>query len=149
MRDNALVSPIIADPGDSSPDALLAERYGRRPRNPARRRLALWVTLATFVVVAVVFIGWASLARVRGDVDVVDMGMSDVRTDSATFTFQVTVPPGVPVVCTVRAINVALLEVGRTDVELAATPTGRTKTSVTVRTVERAEGGGVKSCVRR
>ncbi|MBL8932454.1 MAG: DUF4307 domain-containing protein [Kineosporiaceae bacterium] len=129
----------------TSPE-LLAQRYGRSS-TPTRNRRPLTIALVAFVVIGVTFAVWASAARGRTNVTWVDLGSREVTVDSATFTFQLGLPPGDTAICTIRAVNEGLVEVGRRDVRVGPSATGQVRTSVTVRTTERAAGGGVKACV--
>jgi hypothetical protein len=133
----------------TSPE-LLAERYGR-PADPVRVRRRLMVTLVVFVTVAVAFVVWAAAARGRGNVEWTDLGLDQatLTPERATFTFQLALPAGDQAICTVRAVNERRTEVGRKDVVLGPSESGRLRTSVTLRTTERAAGGGVKACVLR
>jgi hypothetical protein len=107
------------------------------------------VTLAVFVVAVLGFAGWVSLERSRSGVNWIELGVVPHGSRSATVSFQVSLPSGRSAVCTVRAVNDALTEVGRTDVVVGPAPTGQVRLSTTVRTAETATGGGVKACVVR
>ncbi len=127
---------------------LLAERYGRST-DPLANRRRLTAVFVVFVVVAVAFMAWAAAGRSRGNVEWTELGMDNasLTPGSATFEFQLSLPPGRQATCTVRAVNDRMTEVGRKDVVLGPTDSGRLITNVTVRTVELAAGGGIKACV--
>lgn len=124
---------------------LLAQRYGLP--GPRRSRGTLMVLLVVFVVVGVAFAIWGAASRERANVYSTDLGLSEVRLDSVTVTFQISLPPGRTAACTVRAVNAGLVEVGRKDIRVGPSENGQVRTSVTLRTTERAHGGGVKACV--
>jgi len=132
----------------TSPD-MLARRYGRsrRSADPAVTRRRLMVSLVVFVVLGVGFAAWAAAGRGRGDVAWTDLGLSQVSDTSVTVSFQLALPPGRTATCTVRAVNEGLVEVGRRDVVLGPSGNGQLRTTVTLRTTQRATGGGVKACV--
>ncbi len=129
-----------------SSSELLAQRYGL-PTGAKRSRSTLMVLLVAFVVIGVAFAVWGAASRDRANVYSTDLGLSEVSVDSVTVTFQISLPAGRTAACTVRAVNVGLVEVGRKDVRVGPSESGQVRTSVTLRTTERADGGGVKACV--
>lgn len=128
---------------------MLAQRYGRprRTGDPTVTRRRLMVALVVFVIVGVTFAAWAAAGRSRGDVSTTDLGLREATDSSVTIDFQVSLPPDRKAICTVRAVNEGLIEVGRRDVVVGPSSTGQLRTTVTLRTTQRAAGGGVKSCV--
>lgn len=130
------------------PDHIIADRYGRADRDPARTRRGLTVALLVFVVLAVGLAAWAALARGR-TATWIDLGVT-VRDDSeATVAFQVGLPADRQAVCTVRVVNAVHADVGRRDVTVGPDASGLVRTEVTLRTSERATAGGVRDCTLR
>ena len=69
----------------------------------------------------------AAAGRSRGNVEWTELGMDNasLTPGSATFEFQLSLPPGRQATCTVRAVNDRMTEVGRKDVVLGPTDSGR------------------------
>ena len=149
-----------ATPGLTSDDAGAAgrgadarardERYGRRPGGRrARRGLALGAA-----VLAAVAVGWGAWVSHRLTSDAVtwqDVGF-DVTGDAPTrVTFDVHFAPDLPAgaraVCTVRALNEVMAEVGLLDVTVGPASQRSVRATVEVPTSERAVTGLVKECV--
>jgi hypothetical protein len=131
----------------TSPD-LLRERYGRSERAAVPRR-AVVIALVVFTVMAVAFAAWVAVDRSRTALQWTELGVSVQGPDQATLTFQLSLPPGSRALCAVRLVNDARTEVGRREVLLGPSETGRVRTSVTMRTTEPATAGEVRACVRR
>jgi hypothetical protein len=130
------------------------ERYGR-VITPGRRLLLL-AAGALALAVALGWIGWVTLGS-PSDVSWQDVGYS-VRSDSEVqVTFDVsfssevdagsrTTTSNPTAICTVHALNELRTEVGLQDFRVQAGPHGQVRTTVTLRTSERATTGLVKAC---
>jgi len=129
-------------------DPIIADRYGLRaePRTEGRRRRVV-IAAAVAIVVAVGLVAWAAFSR-EDSVSWLDRGVSTTA-DTATVTFQVSLPRGAQATCTVRVVNEVRLEVGRTDVVVGPSDETVIRGQVTMRTSEPAVDGGVRDCVRR
>lgn len=126
-----------------------AERYGDTPADPERARRRLMWAFVAFVVLTVALAAWVAVDRSSKAVVVVPLGVTVPDDGSATITFQVDMAPNSEAVCTVTANNAALAPVGRQDVTVRTGTDGAVRSSVTIRTSERATSGGVSDCVRR
>ncbi len=127
---------------------IIADRYGRR-RDPVRTRRSLLAVLAVFVVTAVGFAVWVATERGRTALTWTELGVDVAGDEAATLTFQLSLPPGRQAICTVRVVNEVRTEVGRRDVVVGPARTGVVRTTVEMRTSERATAGGVRDCVLR
>lgn len=123
-----------------------ADRYGD-VSDPARARRRLITLFAVFAAVVVAFAVWVGVEKGRTGVTWIELGLEVPDAGTARLTFQVELPKGATAVCTVSMRNDALAEVGRVDVTVGPSDTGRVRTTATARTSERASGARVSSCV--
>ena len=136
------------------PPSRPADRYGDRPASPQRTRGLLWV-LAGFTALIVAFAGWSALRGAVTTVHSSDLAVHAIDSGTAEVTWSVRPPAGRGAVCTVRAVNARLDEVGRLDVEVSADQVkrdgeeGSLRVVTRLRTSEGATGGGVKTCLVR
>lgn len=129
----------------------LDERYGRRPDRGRRARTLL---VAAGVLLAGLAAGWGAwVAHIVTDRPVTweDIGF-EVTGDAATrVTFDVhlagDLPPDARAICTVRALNHTMAEVGLRDVTVGPASRRTLRTTVEIPTSERAVTGTVKECV--
>ncbi len=127
--------------------SIIADRYGRRD-DPVRTRRILVIALVVFVLAASSFAAWVALGRQDG-VTWIDRGVEVLADDVATVSFQVSLPPGAQAICQVRAVDRTRADVGRQDVVVGPSTTGVVDLTVRLRTTQRADGGGVRTCVLR
>jgi hypothetical protein len=133
----------------TSPTAPPGDRYGRTA-TPAQGRRRLAAAAALLLTLAV---GWAAWAAVQQSGDGVawnDVGYR-VRSPAAVeVTFDVSVPDaGMPVVCTLRALNAGHAVVGLIDVGVTPATAGTLRLTRSVPTSETAVTGVVKACAAR
>ena len=139
----------------AAPQARPADRYGDRVEHSVRSRRWPWVAVACFTAVVVGFAAWAALRGAGSDVHTADVGVRAVDPGTAEVTWSVHPPAGRGAVCTIRALNARIDEIGRLDVEVTAAQVSRDGTAgtlrltTTLRTSEPAVGGGVKACLVR
>ncbi len=130
---------------------LAQERYGQR--GPTRRtRLNLLVAAVVVVVVALGYIGWATLVR-HPQLTWQDLSYDVQSASRTTVTFEVSFNlrghhSGRPsAICTIEALNVESTEVGRQDVTVTAGANNRVQAVAVLPTSERANTGTVEECV--
>jgi Domain of unknown function (DUF4307) len=130
----------------------LDARYGRRPPNPARRRLLL-AALAVFVVAAGAWIVWAAIRISQVSLSWADAGADASDPAAVRVSFVVSLAPGARAVCAVQATDSSGDIVGWLDVPVDAPASGgsvvRVPRTATVPTSQPATGGGVSDCARR
>jgi hypothetical protein len=128
----------------------LDERYGRRPGPGPRARAALVAGGLVLVAAAVAWAAWVALTVTDQAVTWQDVAF-DVTGDTVTVvTFDVRfagdLPDDAEAVCTVRALNQVMAEVGLRDVTVGPASRETVRTTVQVPTSERAVTGLVKEC---
>lgn len=131
-------------------EALLAERYGRRP---GRGRAGL---LVAATALGLLFLGFA-LWYVRGvaaePLHWTDIGFDVTGPERVDVTFRLEfaddVPAGAAAVCTLRALNATSAEIGRADVTVTRGEGRAVITTAGVPTGETAATGLVQACVLR
>jgi hypothetical protein len=128
-------------------DALLEQRYGRRPSPAPRRRL--WVIAVAFVVIGVVWAGWIGLQQARTPVRWQEVRFTPVDAGHSELIFTVTADPGHRAICTVRIFNSGLTEVGGIDVPVGPSTLPSFSVTATVPTFELGSSGAVRSCAAR
>jgi len=132
-----------------------ADRYGDRSPGGGGVRRRPWVAVSGFAAVVVAFAAWSALQGARSDVHSSDIGVRALDPGTAEVTWSVHPPAGRGAVCTVRALNARIDEVGRLDVEVSADQVtrdgdaGTLRLTTRLRTSEPAVGGGVKACLVR
>lgn len=143
-------------PGDGTPHGdgalrraseadLLAERYGKAPGAPQRRRR----TVAAAVIAGVLGLAavvWLGIGRLSVPVEAVDVGFSIVDATAVEVTFDVVKDPEATVVCRVRALNPSFAEIGVRDVQVGPTPERVSRVTARVATTELATTGLVQWC---
>ncbi len=113
------------------------------------------MAVVCFTALVVAFAAWSALRRAGSDVHSSDIGVRAVDPGTAEVTWSVHPPVGRGAVCTVRALNARIDEIGRLDVEVSAEQVRRDGDAGTLllttrlRTSEPAVGGGVKACLAR
>jgi hypothetical protein len=131
--------------------AALDERYGRRPGHGGRARVILLVVGTLLAALAVAWGAWVSQTVTSKPLTWQDIGFEVTGDTAVRVTFDVRFDGGLPddaeAVCTVRALNQVLAEVGLRDVTLGPASRGAIRTTVDVPTSERAVTGLVKECV--
>jgi len=125
-----------------------ADRYGDRPRSATVRR-RLIVAFVAFAAAVMALAAWAAVERYRTGISWIELGLTARDETSATLTFQVSMPAGRTAVCTVRAVNEGLAEVGRQDITVGPSQEGSIRVTATIKTSERASAGSVKTCIQR
>ena len=125
----------------------LDERYGRRPARANRRPLI--AALAVFVAVALAWAVWAAVGLGRASVTVGQVAVDASDPGLVRVRFALSLTPGRPAVCSVRATAPDGSVVGWADVELAPSASGSTAATAEIRTSLPASGGGVGTCVAR
>jgi hypothetical protein len=142
--------------GSDSPAATggapsLDERYGRRPGGVRRTRVLLAAGGAVLVALAVAWGAWVSHELTDRPLTWQDVGFEVLGDDSTRVTFDVRfagdLPDDAEAICTVRALNQVMAEVGLRDVTLGPAARGVVRATVAVPTSERAVTGLVKECV--
>jgi hypothetical protein len=121
-------------------------RYGpqRGPRSARRTVLALW----TLGVVGTVATVWVGIGMARTPVTWEDIGFRIDGTEQVEVVYEVARPdPGVPVRCTLEALNHRYGQVGVVEVDVPASTDRVVRRSAVVRTSEQAVTGIVKYCV--
>ncbi|WP_295702842.1 DUF4307 domain-containing protein [Lapillicoccus sp.] len=117
-----------------------------RPAPGTGRQWAFSI-VATLVVVAA--IGWWTLRGSDQRIDAATVSYSVVDDTEVTVSFDVTRPPGLPVTCTIEAMDVHFSVVGSADVVIPVGGVRTTHHESTVRTTSRAVTGVVQDCVRK
>lgn len=116
-----------------------------RPEPGTGRRWALSIA-ATLVVVAA--IGWWTLHGFAQQITATTVAYRVVDASQVTVSFDVTRPGGLPVTCTIEAMDGHFTVVGSTDIVIPVTSDRTTHHEGTVRTASRAVTGVVQDCVR-
>jgi hypothetical protein len=122
-------------------------RYG-----PPRRQVGRRTAVAAGAAAVLGAVGWAAYVSFGpGDPGVafLDLGAAVVADDRVEVRFEVQKDPDATAVCTVRAVNRGLTEVGRVDVTIGPADRRATTLTAVVPTTERATGGNVKACALR
>jgi len=137
-----------SEPGTT--ERSLDERYGRRPGDRPRTRVLLVAGGLALAAVAVGWAAWVAQTVTDGPVTWQDVAF-DVTGDTVTrVTFDVRfagdLPDDAEAVCTVRALNQVMAEVGLLDVTVGPASREALRTTVEVPTSERAVTGMVKEC---
>ena len=129
----------------------LDERYGRRPGARGRARVLLVVAGALLAGLAVAWGAWVSHTVTDKPLTWQDIGFEVTGDTAVRVTFDVRfagdLPDDAQAVCTVRALNQVMAEVGLRDVTLGPASKGAVRATVDVPTSERAVTGLVKDCV--
>lgn len=116
-----------------------------RPEPGTGRRWALSIIATAFLVAA---IGWWTLRDYGQQITATTVGYK-VESDSAvSVSFDVTRPGGLPVTCTIEAMDEHFSVVGSTDIVIPVGSVPTTHHEGTVRTASRAVTGLVQDCVR-
>jgi hypothetical protein len=136
-----------SEPGTT--ERSLEERYGRRPGD-GRTRVLLVAGGLTLAAIAVGWGAWVAQTVTDQPVTWQDVAF-DVTGDTVTrVTFDVRfagdLPDDAEAVCTVRALNQVMAEVGLLDVTVGPASREALRTTVEVPTSERAVTGMVKEC---
>ena len=132
-------------------DRSLDERYGRRPGHRPRARAALVAGALVLAAAAVAWAAWVAQTVTDRPVTWQDVAF-DVTGDTVTVvTFDVRfagdLPDDAEAVCTLRALNQVMAEVGLRDVTVGPASREAVRTTAEVPTSERAVTGMVKECV--
>ena len=129
----------------------LDERYGRRPGGGRRGRVLLVVVGTLLAALAVAWGAWVSQTVTDRPLTWQDIGFEVTGDTAVRVTFDVrfdgSLPDDAQAVCTVRALNEVMAEVGLRDVTLGPASRGGVRATVDVPTSERAVTGLVKECV--
>lgn len=137
--------------GTTGSGAALDERYGRRPGRGGRSRVILLVVGTLLAALAVAWGAWVSQTVTSKPLTWQDIGFEVTGDTAVRVTFDVRFDGGLPddaqAVCTVRALNQVMAEVGLRDVTLGPASRGGVRATVDVPTSERAVTGLVKECV--
>lgn len=131
---------LVADP------SIIADRYGRRSASSASRHRTV-ILFGVLIAALVGFAAWTALDSSRDQVTWSDLGVDVRADDTAVVRFQVELTPGRSAICAVRVVNDVRTEVGRRDIRIGPSADGVIRTETTVRTTERGDGGGVRTCV--
>lgn len=123
----------------------LDERYGRSRTVSRRTKLIAWAGGIAVALTFAVWVVWAGLDGSAPQLDVRDTGYVLADTE-ATAEFQVTVDPGTPVRCAVKALNEQFEIVGWKVVDLPAADARTTAHSETMRTTMPATTGLISRC---
>jgi len=129
---------------------VLEERYGRRERSPAARRVLI-AALAVFVAAVVAWAVWAASdfgreQQIRADV-VRFTARGDAQAEvDVRVSFDSAVPDDADGVCTVKAFNEQGTIVGRRDITVGPASSGEVRTRVVLSTSERAASAAVPAC---
>jgi hypothetical protein len=137
-------------PDDAARDArALDERYGRRPSG-RRARVLFVAAVVVLAGLAVAWGAWVSHTVSSRPLTWQDVGFHVTGDDAVQVTFDVrfagSLPRDAQAICTVRALNEGMSEVGLRDVTLGPASRGAVRVTVTVPTSERAVTGVVKEC---
>jgi hypothetical protein len=122
----------------------LDERYGRR--TSTRRRIVGWAIVAVLALAAIGALGWSTIARSLGEVDVDDTGYAVVDDRTVTVSFQIAAPSGQDVACAIEAQDEEHGVVGWRIVEYPATDERFRAFTETIPTLAAATTGFVNSC---
>ena len=148
--DEANGGPPVTE-GATVDSTALDERYGRRPGGRKRARVLLVVAGVLLAGVAVAWGAWVSHTVTSTPLTWQDIGFEVTGDTSVRVTFDVRfagdLPDDAQAVCTVRALNQVMAEVGLRDVTLGPASKGAVRATVDVATSERAVTGLVKECV--
>jgi hypothetical protein len=128
----------------------LDERYGRRPPLGRRGRIAVAVLAGLLLALGVGWAAWVSRAVTDRPLTWQDVAF-DVTGDTVTeVTFDVRfsgdLPDDAEAICTLRALNQVMAEVGLRDVTVGPASRGVVRTTAQIPTSERAVTGLVKEC---
>jgi Domain of unknown function (DUF4307) len=128
-------------PPDSGPPGATASAAARRPRG--------WTVAGGVVgLVVAVLVGWWTLRNEGQRITATTIGYQ-VQSDTAvTVSFDVSRPPGLPVSCTVRALDGHFTVVGSVDIVVPPEGERVVHLDKVVRTTSRAVTGVVQDCVR-
>ena len=128
----------------------LDERYGRRPGRGRRTRLLLVVVGTLVAALAVAWGAWVSQTVTSRPLTWQDIGFEVTGDTAVRVTFDVRFDDDLPddarAVCTLRALNEVMAEVGLRDVTVGPASDGALRATVDVPTSERAVTGLVKDC---
>ena len=128
-------------PPDSGPPGATASAAARRPRG--------WAVAGGVVgLVVAELVGWWTLRNEGQRITATTIGYQ-VQSDTAvTVSFDVSRPPGLPVTCTVRAMDGHFTVVGSVDIVVPPEGERVVHLDKVVRTTSRAVTGLVQDCVR-
>jgi len=116
-----------------------------RPAPGTGRQWAFSI-IATLVVV--VAIGWWTLHGSDQQITATTVSYSVVDDTQVKVSFDVTRPAGLPVTCSIQAMDVHFTVVGSADIVIPVGSVRTTHHEGTVRTASRAVTGVVQDCVR-
>ncbi len=119
----------------------LADRYGT-----SRPRRALLIVVGVLAAALLGYVGWTTVAGALNSVDYDTTGYEIDPPHSATVHFQVTSRPGIPVACTVEALDTEHGVVGWRVLEYPAAEATTRSFSVTVPTTAEATTGLASHC---
>jgi hypothetical protein len=128
----------------------LDERYGRRRPLGRRGRIAVGVLAGVLLALGVAWAAWVSRAVTDRPLTWQDVAF-DVTGDTVTevtfdVRFSADLPDDAEAICTLRALNQVMAEVGLRDVTVGPASRGTVRTTAQVATSERAVTGLVKEC---
>jgi len=115
---------------------LLDERYGRTPDAERRTRRLMIIAGIVFAAVFTAWVVWGGLSGTNAELEVRELGYSNVTDTSIEVRWEVSVEPGTTVSCAVQALNESFGIVGWRIVEL---PASADRTRVFVETIRTAE----------
>ncbi|MCA1942455.1 MAG: DUF4307 domain-containing protein [Yonghaparkia sp.] len=115
---------------------LLDDRYGRTPDAERRTRRLMIIAGIVFAAVFTAWVVWGGLSGTNAELEVRELGYSNVTDTSIEVRWEVSVEPGTTVSCAVQALNESFGIVGWRIVEL---PASADRTRVFVETIRTAE----------
>ncbi|GAA1739140.1 DUF4307 domain-containing protein [Microcella frigidaquae] len=115
---------------------LLDDRYGRTPDAERRTRRLMIIAGIVFAAVFTAWVVWGGLSGTNAELEVRELGYTNVTDTSIEVRWEVSVEPGTTVSCAVQALNESFGIVGWRIVELPASPE---RTRVLVETLRTAE----------
>ena len=118
------------------------------PAIEARRRRAFAITGGIVGLVAAVLLGWWTLRNEGQRITATTVSYRVESDTSVWVSFDVSRPPGLPVTCTVRALDGHFTVVGSADVVVPTEGDRVVRLDKAVRTTSRAVTGLVQDCVR-
>ena len=115
---------------------LLDDRNGRTPDAERRTRRMMIIAGIVFAAVFTAWVVWGGLSGTNAELEVRELGYTNVTDTSIEVRWEVSVEPGTTVSCAVQALNESFGIVGWRIVELPASPE---RTRVLVETLRTAE----------
>ncbi|WP_159620083.1 DUF4307 domain-containing protein [Ruania rhizosphaerae] len=125
---------------------LMAQRYGQRPGDAARRRRWTWVVASICAVLGLAALTMVSVQFFEPTVTSQDVGFEVVDAETVRVTFDVSRPVGREAQCTLEALHTGFGQVGLLEVPVPASTEHTTRMTAEIATTELATTGIVREC---